>query len=548
MNDALRLTIAGSPAEATETIRRALAIAGTWPVPSESPGETVHDTATASRPPAPTQSWRSVGAPRARPWSLQDAPGRPGSGPAARGTAEVVDTPAGGRFVERSYSNEAGSRGYKLYVPSGCAGQAVPLVVMLHGCTQDPDTSAAGTRLNELAEEGTFLVAYPRQDMAANVSRCWNWFLPAHQRRGEGEPAIIAGITQEVMTLHRVDRRRVYVAGMSAGGAMAAIMAATYPDLYAAVGVHSGVATGAAHDLRTAFVAMRRGGPKGPAPEDVVDKPSLPTIVFHGDRDTTVNPCNAPRVLDEVVPRGGLSETSSRGQVPRGREFTRLVYSGAGGDVAAECWLIHGAGHAWSGGSSAGSFTDPLGPDASREMVRFFLEHPRLPETPPAPSERRLPDGADAVHNERMAAFKKPGWLTDHVVNPLVAGITRTGLSVYGTRILAVRGRSSGEVRTTPVNLLVLDGVRYLVAPRGHTQWVRNLRAAGEGELRLGRRTEPFRASEVDDDARPPILRAYLRRWKAEVGMFFGGVGPDAPDAELRRIAPDHPVFRIDSV
>jgi poly(hydroxyalkanoate) depolymerase family esterase/deazaflavin-dependent oxidoreductase (nitroreductase family) len=460
----------------------------------------------------------------------------------------VVDTPARERFIERSYSNEAGSRAYKLYVPSGCAGQAVPLVVMLHGCTQDPDTSAAGTRLNELAEEGTFLVAYPRQDMAANVSRCWNWFLPAHQRRGEGEPAIIAGITQDVMALHQVDQRRVYVAGMSAGGAMAAIMAATYPDLYAAVGVHSGVAPGAAHDLRTAFVAMRRGGPKGRPPEDLVEKPSLPTIVFHGDRDSTVNPCNAQQVLDEVGPRGCLSETSSRGQVPRGREFTRLVHRGAGGDVVAECWLIHGAGHAWSGGSPAGSFTDPLGPDASREMVRFFLEHPRMPETPPAPPERRLPDGADAVHNERMAAFKKPGWFTTHVFNPLVAGITRTGLSVYGTRILAVRGRSSGEVRTTPVNLLVLDGVRYLVAPRGHTQWVRNLRAAGEGELRLGRRTEPFRAVEVDDDARPPILRAYLRRWKAEVGVFFGGIRPDAPDAELRRIAPDHPVFRIDAV
>ncbi|MDB5063806.1 MAG: esterase [Chloroflexi bacterium] len=548
MNDALRLTIAGSPAEATETIRRALAIAGTWPVPSESPGETVQDTVKGSRPPAPMQSWPSLWAPEALQGFVQGSPGRPGSAPASPGSTGQVDTPARGRFIECSYSNEAGSRAYKLYVPSGCAGQAVPLVVMLHGCTQDPDTAAAGTRLNELAEEGTFLVAYPRQDMAANVSRCWNWFVPAHQRRGGGEPSIIAGITQDVMTRHRVDQRRVYVAGMSAGGAMAAIMAATYPDLYAAVGVHSGVATGAAHDLRTAFAAMRRGGPKGPPPEDLVERPSLPTIVFHGDRDTTVNPSNAQRVLDEVRPRGGLSETSSRGQVPRGREFTRLVYSGAGGDVAAECWLIHGAGHAWSGGSPAGSFTDPLGPDASREMVRFFLEHPQMPETSPPSPERRLPDGADALHNGRMATFKKPGWFTNHVFNPLVGVITRSGLSVYGTRILAVRGRSSGEVRTTPVNLLVLDGVRYLVAPRGHTQWVRNLRVAGEGELRLGRRTEPFRAVEVDDDARPPILRAYLRRWKAEVGVFFGGVGPDAPDAELRRIAPDHPVFRIDAV
>ena len=142
--------------------------------------------------------------------------------------------------------------------------------------------------------------------------------------------------------------------------------------------------------------------------------------------------------------------------------------------------------------------------------------------------------------------FQKPGWITAHVFNPLVAMLTRAGLSVHGSRVLAVRGRTSGEIRTTPVNLLTVGGVRYLVAPRGHTQWVRNLRASGEGELRLGRRTERFRATEVPEDERPPILRAYLRKWKMEVGVFFGGVGPDAPDADLRRIAPDHPVFRIE--
>ena len=142
--------------------------------------------------------------------------------------------------------------------------------------------------------------------------------------------------------------------------------------------------------------------------------------------------------------------------------------------------------------------------------------------------------------------FQEPGWVTAHVFNPMVATLTRMGLSLHGSRVLAVRGRTSGEMRTTPVNLLTVDGTRYLVAPRGHTQWVRNLRAAGEGELRLGRRTERFRATEVGDDDKPPILRAYLRKWKMEVGVFFGGVGPDAPDADLRRIAPDHPVFRIE--
>jgi deazaflavin-dependent oxidoreductase (nitroreductase family) len=146
-----------------------------------------------------------------------------------------------------------------------------------------------------------------------------------------------------------------------------------------------------------------------------------------------------------------------------------------------------------------------------------------------------------------MATFQKPGWFTVHVFNPIVEGLTRLGVSVLGSRVLAVRGRSSGTVRTVPVNLLEYEDARYLVAPRGNTQWVRNLRAAGEGELRLGRRTERFRATEVGDDEKPPILRAYLRRWKAEVGVFFGGVGPDSPAEELARIAPDHPVFRLTS-
>jgi deazaflavin-dependent oxidoreductase (nitroreductase family) len=146
-----------------------------------------------------------------------------------------------------------------------------------------------------------------------------------------------------------------------------------------------------------------------------------------------------------------------------------------------------------------------------------------------------------------MAAsgYQKPGWFTQHVFNPFVALLTRAGISVAGSRVLEVRGRKSGEPRRVPVNLLTLDGRRYLVAPRGNTQWVRNLRAAGEGRLLVGRRTEAFTCTEVPDDERPPILRAYLKRWKWEVGQFFAGVGPDAPDTELRRIAPDHPIFLI---
>jgi deazaflavin-dependent oxidoreductase (nitroreductase family) len=141
--------------------------------------------------------------------------------------------------------------------------------------------------------------------------------------------------------------------------------------------------------------------------------------------------------------------------------------------------------------------------------------------------------------------YKRPGWFTTHVFNPLMAGLTRAGVSVMGSRVLEVPGRQTGEPRRTPVNLLVFDGSRYLVAPRGNTQWVRNLRASGEGRLRLGRRSEPFTATELCDDEKPPLLRAYLKRWKFEVGVFFEGVGPDSSDEELRRIAPDHPVFRL---
>ena len=141
--------------------------------------------------------------------------------------------------------------------------------------------------------------------------------------------------------------------------------------------------------------------------------------------------------------------------------------------------------------------------------------------------------------------YQRPGWFTTHVFNRVVAGLTRAGISVLGSRILEVPGRKTGEPRRTPVNLLEYEGARYLVAPRGHTQWVRNLRASGAGRLWLGRRAEPFTATELPDEAKPPLLRAYLKRWKAEVGVFFGGVGPDSTDEELRRIAPDHPVFRL---
>jgi deazaflavin-dependent oxidoreductase (nitroreductase family) len=154
-----------------------------------------------------------------------------------------------------------------------------------------------------------------------------------------------------------------------------------------------------------------------------------------------------------------------------------------------------------------------------------------------------------AVYRNRpMAYYRKPGWFTKTIFNPAVAGMTRAGISIWGSRVLRVRGRKSGEWRSAPVNLLTCEGEQYLVAPRGLTQWVRNLRGAGEGELLLGNRVQRFRAHEIPDDQKIPILRAYLKRWKAEVGVFFGGVGADSPEEELRRITPDHPVFRVESI
>ena len=296
--------------------------------------------------------------------------------PAAPPSADIV--PDGGQFLARSYGNEAGSLAYKLYIPSGYDGQALPLVVMLHGCTQSPDDFAAGTRMNRIAEECVCFVAYPEQSAAANVSRCWNWFRPADQRRGRGEPSLIAGITREVMRHYCVDPRRVYIAGLSAGAAAAVIMGTTYPDLYAAIGVHSGLACGAASDIASAFAAMRQGKMAFGADDafaDPTDARIVPTIVFHGDRDATVHPHNGDRVIAQWTTIADLQTKVERGRVPGGHAYTRTVHVDASGQALLEQWDVHESGHAWSGGSPAGSFTDPRGPDASREMMRFFLEH-----------------------------------------------------------------------------------------------------------------------------------------------------------------------------
>jgi poly(hydroxyalkanoate) depolymerase family esterase len=280
-----------------------------------------------------------------------------------------IAEPLPGTFTDHSFTNAAGTRTYKLYVPSSYTGQPAPLVVMLHGCSQDPVDFALGTQMNVLAEEFGCLVVYPAQSMQANASRCWNWFNAIDQTRDQGEPSIIAGITREVMGFHAIDPSQVYVAGLSAGGAMATIMGTLYPELYAAVGVHSGLPFASASDLASALAAMN--GDFKPRREP---GRAIPLIVFHGDRDTTVHPAAGEELIAHV--RHVSKDVSVEpGAVPDGYRYTRTLHQREDGLVHAEHWVIHGAGHAWSGGSERGSYTDRRGPDASREMLRFFRTH-----------------------------------------------------------------------------------------------------------------------------------------------------------------------------
>ena len=312
--------------------------------------------------------------------------------------AEVVDRVAApGRFVDSSFTGATGTRAFKLFAPAGFDGESLPLVVMLHGCTQDPDDFAAGTQMNELAQAQGFFVLYPAQAARSNSHKCWNWFSPGDQRRGAGEPALLAGMVRHVMQTHPVDADRVYVAGLSAGGAMAAILASEYPDLFAAAGIHSGVATGAAHDVASAFSVMKNGptaAPTWPSPgatswpaagrdtkADAPSRASAPVIVFHGDADPTVAAPNGDAVVAAAL--RGVDAVTEKVAVDAGgrRRARRTVWRGAGSGAdaptLAEQWVVEGSAHAWSGGASAGSYTDPQGPDASREMLRFFLAHPR---------------------------------------------------------------------------------------------------------------------------------------------------------------------------
>ena len=377
---------------AHDNVAPATDVPATEPVAAAAPAVHADESAHAIEsfvPPAPQ--------PEPQPGSSEPLPAPPRDSVAAAAPFEP------GIFSSGTHLHDAMSCGYKLYAPPGATGSGHALVVMLHGCSQDPDDFAAGTGMNECAREQGFFVLYPAQSKLANSHRCWNWFKPDHQQRDSGEPAWIAELTRSVIEHHLIDPQRVYIAGLSAGGAMAAVVAEAYPDLFAAVGVHSGLPVGAASNVIEAIGVMRSGASfRMPwrlmtdmaeaalgASDDAV---LVPTIVFHGDEDDTVHPRNGEQIIAAVVGLAAASDSARSPPAPRiepsdaaeGRNHTRTIHHADDGSATAEHWVVHGAGHAWSGGRPSGSFTDADGPDATREMLRFFFDPAREKNQPRA--------------------------------------------------------------------------------------------------------------------------------------------------------------------
>ncbi len=322
----------------------------------------------------------------------------------------LAHTAHAGSWVQGSVANTAGTRTYKLWVPDRYNNKTkVPLVLMLHGCVQTPDDFAAGTGMNAVADAHNFLVVYPEQPTTANPYKCWTWFDPAHQARGAGEPSLLAAIVQDVRATHKVDALRTYVVGVSAGGAMASVMVATYPDLFTGLAVCAGIEYKAAAGVAGALAAQQSGGPdpnqQGTQAYEAMiaalplkasgratrprRRPAVRVIVFHGTLDPVVRPVNGDQVvmqwaqandlLDDARDNNSVDDTAdstTTGTVPNGHNFTRYVYNDAAGKPLLEKWLVQDMKHAWPGGAPAGSYTDPKGPNASEEIWRFFQQAP----------------------------------------------------------------------------------------------------------------------------------------------------------------------------
>jgi poly(hydroxyalkanoate) depolymerase family esterase len=370
MSHATALTRAGKLTEATAYIQQMLG--GTVTAPADETAQTTGPTnvieGTFTRL-DPVEAEKPASAPKRRKPLAETLQHIARGGMPAQKMPLAQATSGDARFTTHSYSGATGSRDYMLFLPDAPGTEPLPIVVMLHGCTQSPRDFATGTGMNLLAAEQGTIVIYPAQPSGANISKCWNWFRPADQGRDAGEPAILAGIVRQVLAQQNADPARIYVAGLSAGGAAAVILAQAYPDLFAAVGVHSGLAAGAARDIPSALAAMRNG-----AAGDRLDH-SIPTIVFHGTADATVDLKNGLAVARQAQVGLAGKHTVTRAKAAAGRSYERTVLDAPDGRSVAEVWLIDGAGHAWAGGSAKGSFTDPAGPDASAEMLRFFGQH-----------------------------------------------------------------------------------------------------------------------------------------------------------------------------